>query len=144
MQPLVTGAVNMTSESRMTGLLRNIRWGLRWGCYYGGFYGVLMLLVVVFSDQPLMRDTPWSNWAVLATYVLTCISIGAFVGILRPFTRTWLGTVVVGMIIGFSVGAGAGLFLMGPNFRNPGYLFVVPLLTCAGGAGAWIIRTSLR
>lgn len=136
------GGEAMKSESRQRNVRSDLYWGLRWGAYYGGFYGLLMLVVILFTETELAPESGWSDWTVLLVYVTLCLGIGAVVGLLRPLTTTWWGTAFIGLLVGGVLGLGFGGLLMGADFGNPGYAFVVPACILVTVLGSLAIRFS--
>lgn len=101
-----------------------------------------MLVLILFSDTTLVPERGWSDWVVLLVYVVLCLAISALVGLLRPLTTTWWGTAFIGLIVGGVLGLGIGGLLMGADFGNPGYAFVVPACTLVAVLGSLAIRFS--
>ena len=122
----------------------DVRWGLRWGLYYGSFYAALLIAATVLGRRDVFRNAVFSNTAVIVVYGLVGPAIGALVGLARPATRTIPGPIAVGAVVGFAVGSGLSLVVMGTSALNPGHAFMTAAFTLAGPVAALSIRLPHR
>ena len=85
-------------------MVANIRWGVWWGLRLAAFFTAVVVLEYIALGAAPFAHIGMSLLSTIGTYFVVGVTAGAVVGMLRPFTNTFYGSVSVG-IAGAFVGA---------------------------------------
>lgn len=81
----------------------NVRWGIRYGVIFSAFYCVAALAIFAAGGSEAFTRYNISLGRTLACYILGGIMGGAVLGLLRPLTRSWVGSAFVGVFAALPV-----------------------------------------
>ncbi|HEY0777955.1 MAG TPA: hypothetical protein VGD56_08310 [Gemmatirosa sp.] len=120
----------------------DLRWGLGWGVAYAFFYSAFVAVTGALNGGEAAAHYHTTVPRIVAMYWTVGPGTGALVGVLRPLTRTALGTACVGLLAGTLVYGGIGLAQDGPTQET----LIVALIagTAVGVPGALILRSRAR
>ena len=83
-------------------LARNLRWGIVWGLRIAGTFAAVATALVILSPSPPFRPGEPSYWQFLFLYLSVGFVGGATVGLLRPFVKTAVGSISVGILVAWT------------------------------------------
>lgn len=123
----------MTRRSRAGGapgpsLTRNLRWGVAWGAFYAALCSAWVLVGRALDGGQAVARHGTTAVRVVALYWLIGPGAGATAGLLRPLSRTRLGSAAVGWLVGAVVYGGIGLAQDGPTPQVAGLAAALGLL----------------
>lgn len=87
-------------------MIRNIYWGIRWGLAFAAVYCLYALGLFVARGSSHFERQDVTLPLLLAAYIFGGLLGGAIVGLLRPLTRSRLGSVFVGLSTAIPVAVG--------------------------------------
>jgi hypothetical protein len=120
--------------------MKNLRWGLSWGIAFACVLSLYAVgLATVRGTAPFDR-VGISLGVAVAVYFGIGLVAGATAGLLRPYGRTRVGAICVGVVTGLPIGVGIQFVLSGPHRAWPrgALLFAVCYGAGMGGvAGLW-------
>lgn len=80
------------------GPTKNLLWGIRYGVIFAAFYCATALAIFAVGGSGAFARYNISLGRTLACYLLGGIIGGAVLGLLRPLTRSWVGSAFVGVL----------------------------------------------
>ena len=81
--------------------MRNIRWGLSWGIGVAGIFCAFVSLESVMRRSTYFAQYGLSLSQVVGIYLVSGVAVGVALGVLRPWTSTPIGAMVVGFVSAF-------------------------------------------
>lgn len=87
----------------------DLRWGLSWALAVAVFFSAYILLVRLFRGRDTFVETGADAEIIIAAYLASGILVGIVLGLLRRFTGTRAGRVIIGVISGWAVFTCIGL-----------------------------------
>jgi len=131
-----------TSEIPSTSLTENIRWGAKWGLYAAGFFGTWATLVRLASGSRPFDEAGLTYSATIAAYVAFGLLGGMLLVVLRPFTKSQIGSALVGWILAAVVYSGFATLMGRPPWGWSIFMLAVVLLVslfvgATGGVAHW-------
>jgi hypothetical protein len=124
----------------------DLRWGLRWGFRYSCIYFVVALVIAVGEVAGEAVGSFLRLAGVLLLYFPVGLAGGLVVGWLRPFTRSVLGSGLVGLAAGWPVSFGLMLMIAGlpTTWTGDEFKTVAFLALVVGPLAGMILRWRLR
>lgn len=115
-------------------LFRNIAWGVMWGMVGALGFMLFSLARHVFQGEAPFKVYSLTFRGAIAMYLVEGLLTGVLVGLLRPLAQYFIGAMVLGFSIAFTVYGVAGWAMEGPmsNWDSVSWGALV-LVTVIGG-----------
>lgn len=125
----------------------DLRWGTGWGLF-GGIVYMLFAAIVVFFVKGGMSNAPEgiTPLTLFGMYPVAGIYAGAVIGLCRPYLKTRLGSMLVGMVAAFVPCIGFLWLAKGPisDWGGVGWFAAVGSAILLGGMGGYILWGQLH
>src|SRR6059036_329305 len=92
---------------------RNLMWGAFWGICGGVVYSAYAVVLLILRGPAAFEANDTSFPAVLGAYLGGGGAAGLLLGLLRPLTRSWLGSAILGALCAVPVFSAGRIALSG-------------------------------